>query len=275
MYRVEIEDKDGLGDLVVLMARQVGAEYRMRTVLETVDGRLALAIGALTGATIESKLELENSLPFGLQIRNVLGRIDETEEKPGETDPEDLAKLIFGKEPMESNAPVVEIPVVSVSTETPKNGKAAVRTSPGKKTGVCRYCGEEVKPRAVVCEKKGCKRQQSRDWQARYESRKAAGQVGAPVQAESSVEQASAQPESEEAAESEDFLFLTPTAEGLVAKTFTSLQAAIREGTAPDGTKVRARPSGRYFEVRAGKVVPLSEAGEDPAAADPGAAETA
>jgi hypothetical protein len=49
MYQVVIDDKDGLMDLVALMAQHVEAVYTVRMTLETDNARLAEAVAALSG----------------------------------------------------------------------------------------------------------------------------------------------------------------------------------------------------------------------------------
>jgi hypothetical protein len=288
MFRVEIDDQDGLMDLVALMARQIGATFEARMVLETANEQLARGVAGLLDKAIE--IEPEMGLFEGFTVSTLL------EMEPGEKMPE-LA---------------LQVPA---AVNANGNGHAPL-------TGTCRYCGKPITDQRAICQSADCKAKAQLDRDERYKPKRQAkeqarlaqknyGQcefcdlprlprsktcgaaacvnalakkhrlarqaakaaqadqpAAAPIVTEPEQSVTEASPASEDPFaginQGKGPFYQVAGPQGLRMVTFKELMA-----TAVDGTRVRALPSGRYYEVRSGKlerVLPEEAAGPGPAA---------
>jgi hypothetical protein len=258
MFRIEIEQDDELIDLVTLMARKIGAAFGSRMVLETEDERLARSVAALTGSRVEKDPRI---------VRPAMG-----------VEPADGAIGMLRMEQAASvSAETVNIPKRDNGTAQISQNGNGHRTN-AKSNGKCKYCNDPIGPKKVVCGKRECKRMQSREWQARYEAKKA----GTPIAPAAS--QAETTPAVEVAQESEaPFaqlppehsttapMYRVPTADGLQAMTHREMMQDIAAKRLAVGTRIQAQPSGRFYVVQEdgtlGKVPVEREAGPGPLAA--------
>jgi hypothetical protein len=255
MFRVDVEDQDGLGDLIALMAKQVQAEYRFRITLETECERLAGSVSKLVGSPLLVDPELDERSGLGFGLLGIRG-INPAASEEGE------GVLLLGEDVA---APAVDAP-------EHKNGKAAL-------TGTCRYCGKAIAERRVICQGAECKRRadQEKDYgqcefcdaprltrsktcggeecgkklakkhQLAYQARKEA-------EAAKAVEATEAAPVAEVAKSESPFPDVTATEpvyeveypDQTLRLKFQDLMAQNQAGEIPDGTRVRAQPSGRW-----------------------------
>jgi hypothetical protein len=287
MFRVEIDDQDGLMDLVALMARQIGATFEARMVLETANEQLARGVAGLLDKAIE--IEPEMGLFQGLSSSRLL------EMEPGEKMPE-LALQVpaagHGHEPLTATCrycskPISDQRAICQSADCkakaqldrderykPKRQAREQARLAQKEYGQCEFCDLPRLPRSKTCGSEACVNALAKKHQLAYQARQAAKAAQADQPAAAPIVTEPEQPVAEASPASEDPFagmdrgkgpfYQVAGPQGLRMVTFKELMA-----TAVDGTRVRAQPSGRYYEVRSGKlerVLPEEAAGPGPAA---------
>ena len=242
MFRVEISNEDGTIDLVALMARQVGAEFGLSTVIETGNRSLAFAVGALFGKVVES----DHAVSVLTEMH--VAEADEREVKQA------FAEMAEDK--LDLLAAGARVKFSDPETESGLEAAGSVRAKP-KANRLCRYCGDPVGPKVVCCAKRECKREQNREWQARYEARKSEGLVGKIVE----------QPVGEVAASEVPFVGSRPENMGLMrvlggSKTMLEypeqeIWNMIRFGALSHWQQIQELATRKLFEVRDGSMVEL------------------
>lgn len=176
MFKVEI-DTDDVVDLVALMARQIGAEFGARTMIETENRRLAFAVASLFGKVVEGHngtSELAGVRPDAdeRESEKAFEELNAALDRLAAAGPRDIPG--FGGEAAQPARAKVDVQVR-------KFENIQERTKP-KANGFCRYCGDPVGPKVVCCAKRECKVEQNREWQVRYQARKSEGLVGKKVE---------------------------------------------------------------------------------------------
>jgi hypothetical protein len=248
MFRVEISNEDGIIDLVALMARQVGAEFGVRAVIETGNRSLAFAVGALFGKVVESDHAV-SVLPEMRVAEGTEGRLaDATVREIKEA----LAEMAEDKLDLFPAGPRVTFSDAETEEAIASRGK--VERAKPKANGFCRYCGDPVGPKVVCCGKRECKLEQNREWQARYHARKSEGLVGKLVE--------------EVAASEVPFVGSRPVNTGLMrvlggSKTMLEypeqeILKMIQYGALRDGQQIQDLSTRMLFEVRDGDLVELA-----------------
>lgn len=236
-FLVELPENEEIIDLVGLMAHFTGAAWRVVSTLETADERLARAVCALTGQRLDTQDWLGGELDMAARI----------EQRPAEL----------------PSAPVVEAegaPITSWAEAAAAVMSEAATTL--EKTGrVCEYCGDAVGPRRRCCNKAECKRKQQSHWQATYDAKKRTGQaVSADVAEEAAEPGEVAADEVPFAMMGEMGMHLILTG-SLAELEYPAAEVAkmIQAGRLQDGERIRAQPSGKYYEVRGGMLVLVAE----------------
>jgi hypothetical protein len=295
MFRVEIDDQDGLMDLVALMARQIGATFEARMVLETANEQLARGVAGLLDKAIE--IEPEMGLFQGLSSSRLL------EMEPGEKMPE-LALQVpaagHGHEPLTATCrycgkPISDHRAICQSADCkakaqldrderykPKRQAREHARLAQKEYGQCEFCDLPRLPRSKTCGAAACVNALAKKHQLAYQARQAAKAAQADQPAAAPIVTEPEQPVAEASPASEDPfagmdrgkkstapMYQVDTSKGLKLMTFKELQTEIAAGTVTEGMWVKALPSGRFYTVRAGQLDRVSqerEAGPGPAA---------
>lgn len=241
MFKVEIDTDDAV-DLVALMARQIGAEFGARTMIETENRRLAFAVASLFGKVVEGSNGTS-------ELAGVLPVADERESEKA------FEELNAALDRLAAAGPR-DIP--GFGGEAAQPARAKVERAKPKANGFCRYCGDPVGPKVVCCAKRECKVEQNREWQVRYQARKSEGLVGKPVE----------QPAAEVAASEVPFVGSRPENMGLMrilggSKTLLEypeyeILKMIQYSALRDGQQIQDLSTRMLFEVRNGEMAALA-----------------
>lgn len=278
MYEVEISGSEVLIDLIGRMADLTAAQYETRLVLRTESSRLANAVSVLLGEPllVDPELDERTGLGFGM-----LGL---------ERDSNGAGVLLLGEDDLEA-AGMVEH----------KNGKAALtgtcrycgKPISGQRTmcqgadcqkeaaresnerykpkrearaqarvaatdyGTCEFCDQPRLPRSKTCGGQECAKKLARRHEAAYQARKAKAAETAPV-----AEVAKSEIPFPDVTATEPVYEVEYPDQTLRLK-FQDLMAQNQAGEIPDGTRVRAQPSGRWYALRGGRLIPAGQAGMD------------
>jgi hypothetical protein len=162
MYRVELDNRDGLDDLVSLMANYAGASFEMHWMLMTDNDKLATSIAALMGTVVESDLPVIYPL------------LQATIEETGESSSASYVQVVAQRlQEMSDN-------LNTSAVETP--AAASPQYSAWKKaSNTCEFCDQPRQPRSKVCGNEECHRLLIRKHNQAYKARKAVQSEPAPV----------------------------------------------------------------------------------------------
>ena len=255
-FLIELPEKEEIGDLVELMADFVDAKYRLITTLETDDERLARSVASLTGQILTP--EDGQAINWSKILK-----------KPSEmTNAHIYPSKLFSEETTIAGVPVVisnEMPAGTVAMV--KDGAGVVGTfgdpmeDPQIESGArrCVMCGKPAAKRSTICGNAACKKARQKRWDAEWKERQAANLNGeaefTPVPTDLSGEED--QPTAAEipfSPWSKFSLLSAKTRTPLATMEYHPLLVQIQEGSLAEGTLFQAESSGKFYEVRQGKL---------------------
>jgi hypothetical protein len=290
MYEVKISGSEVLMDLIGRMADLTAAQYETRLVLRTESERLAGAVSKLVGEplVVDPELDERTGLGFGvLSIPEIFSPLAK----------EDGSPYAFGPEGMKETVRNLALAQINPTAPEHKNGKAALtgrcrycgkaiaerrvicqgaeckrradqekdeRYKPkraalaqarvaAKDYGTCEFCDAPRLPRSKTCGGEECGKKLAKKHQLAYQARKEA-------EAAKAVEAEVAKSESPfpDVTATEPFYEVEYPDQTLRLK-FQDLMAQNQAGEIPDGTRVRALPSGRWYALRGGRLIPAGQ----------------